>query len=217
MTLRATPASAGSSASATPRRYAGTTTRRTPRRTASMSNNGVAMPSSTSCGLLERAGFLGQRRASAPSSIVAAPAANARARDRSVEIDPDRQSRIVVGDDDQPMDVRRAPSDRPRPRSGVERSDRSRRGLRHQVADREARPVRPQVLGRPSADEVGLADDADERRQPSSTTGRPLMSYSSMSSAASVSGASSADDDRVVRHEIADRDRSIMGACDRRS
>ena len=45
--------------------------------------------------------------------------------------------------------------------SGVERWTVT-AGAGHQMADREARPVGPQVLGRARPDEVGLADDADE-------------------------------------------------------
>jgi hypothetical protein len=74
--------------------------------------------------------------------------------------------------------------------SGLERGrhpDRERR-LDIEVSDLETRPVRPQPLGGAGADEVGLADDTDDAsRVP--TTGSPLMSYSSIILAASVSDA----------------------------
>ena len=75
--------------------------------------------------------------------------------------DPDRDRLVIVGDDDQAVDVI-ALHPRRGDRQGRRARDRDRRGG-HQVTDREAGPVGPEVLGRPRPDEVGLADDADER------------------------------------------------------
>ena len=164
------------------------------------------MPSSTSWLSLRAPGSLvsGERR----SAVIVHPS-RAPERGRCVEMTPIGHGRIVVRDDDEPMDV---VAFHPY-RRGFQRcraADRQRR-----AASSDGGPARPVQLAhshsvaRARTRSVWLITPTTSPASP--TTGSPLMSYSSISRAASVSDAVVAIDDRFERHQVADGGRALDG------
>ena len=97
----------------------------------------------------------------------------------------------------------------PRRRDGQRRRAMDRDGGDcHQVADLEARPVRPQIFGRAGADEIGLADDADEC--PGNADDRQAADVVSIHELAACSIAGGRpDDDEIEGHDVGDSVRPV--------